>query len=136
MRRFFTRCEQTIGAARRAAACLLCGVVACTTPAAFAAGPDMEARLLGAWACESGNCPDEEISFAVTDGVHTYDSWLHQRPSAVNGTWQVAKGTLSITCCAGLSYAYDIVEVTDAQLVLREAGTAETVVMSRIRVRE
>jgi len=136
MRRVVIRLGRYIGRAPLGVAFLSCGALSAWLPAALASGQAVEARLLGAWACESGSCPDEEISFAVTDGVHTYDSWLHQRPSAVNGTWQVAKGTLSITCCAGLSYAYDIVEVTDAQLVLREAGSAETVVMSRIRVRE
>lgn len=81
-------------------------------------------QIIGYWGCESGDCPDEEISFAIEDGIPTYNAWLHERPSASNGSWSLAGGQLKIECCAGLSYEYAIVELNDTRLVLRDVDTS------------
>lgn len=52
------------------------------------AEPDSVALVLpGYWQCDSGGCPGEAVEFALDDGVHTYNSWLHDRPSASDGHW-------------------------------------------------
>ena len=96
-------------------------------------GEGIEELLIGNWACESGVCSDEEISFSIDDGIRSYNSWLHERPSAANGTWIIDKEHLTIECCAGLTYEYTVVRVTDAELVLRDTETAEETVLSRIK---
>lgn len=59
----------------------------------------MALDLPGYWQCDSGGCPDEAVEFALDDGVHTYSSWLHDRPSASDGRWTLQGSTLTITCC-------------------------------------
>lgn len=92
----------------------------------------IENLLIGSWACESGDCPDEEISFSVDEGIRSYNSWLHERPSAVNGTWAIVKDKLTIECCAGLTYEYTVVRVTDTEIVLRDAAATTETILSRI----
>ena len=84
---------------------------------------DYAEQIIGYWGCESGDCPDEEISFTVKDGIPSYNSWLHERPSASNGSWSLMGDQLKIECCAGLVYEYEIVELSDTNLVLRDAIT-------------
>lgn len=81
-------------------------------------------QLTGYWACESGDCPDEEISFTVEDGIPSYNSWLHQRPSASNGSWSLNGNRLSIDCSAGLNYQYDIIKLNDTTLILRDVSNS------------
>jgi hypothetical protein len=81
-------------------------------------------QIIGYWACESGDCPDEEISFTLEEGVPSYNSWLHQRPSASDGSWSLTGKQLKINCCAGLSYQYDIIKLNDATLILRDVSTS------------
>lgn len=96
---------------------LTCAVLA---PMAWADDADLATRLLGYWLCESGDCPDEALEFANNDGVQTYNSWLHDRPSAVDGRWSLEGSTLAINCCEDLDYQYTVVEASDEQLVLRD----------------
>jgi hypothetical protein len=89
-------------------------------------------RLLGYWLCESGDCPDEALEFADNDGVHTYNSWLHDRPSAVDGRWSLEGKALAIECCEDLEYHYTVVDVSDDRLVLQDVDTpSEETVLRR-----
>lgn len=85
---------------------------------------DYAEQIIGYWGCESGDCPDEEISFTVEDGIPSYNSWLHERPSASHGNWRLEGKQLIINCCAGLNYEYEIVELNDTNLVLRDVSTS------------
>lgn len=85
---------------------------------------DYADQIIGYWGCESGECPDEEISFTVEDGIPSYNAWLHERPSASNGSWRLDDNQLTIDCCDGLNYEYVIVELNDTSLVLRDANTS------------
>ncbi len=96
------------------------------------AGEVKAERIIGSWACESGSCPDEEISFSIDDGVRTYNSWLHARPAAAGGTWQLNGNVLSIDCCAGIHEEWLVVSVTDRQLKLRDTNSSDEAVLNRI----
>jgi hypothetical protein len=94
--------------------------------------PEREPLLLGNWICESGACPDEEIQFTVEKGRRVYHSWLHQRPSAVNGGWQLEGDVLMVECCGGVRFEWVVVEVGEKELRLREEVGSEEVVFSRV----
>ncbi len=81
--------------------------------------------LLGYWQCESGDCPDEAVEFAINDGVYTYNSWLHDRPSASDGRWALHGTTLDISCCEGIEYHYTVIDVNDERLLLRDTDAPE-----------
>lgn len=88
--------------------------------------------LLGYWLCESGDCPDEAIELADNDGVQTYNSWLHDRPSAVDGRWTLDGARLVIQCCEDVEYAYNVVEVGEERLVLQDADSpSEQIILHR-----
>ncbi len=88
--------------------------------------------LLGYWQCESGDCPDEAIELADNDGVHTYNSWLHDRPSAVDGRWRLIGSRLSISCCEDVEYDYMVVEIGEERLVLTDADSpGEEIILHR-----
>ena len=88
--------------------------------------------VLGYWLCDSGDCPDEAIELADNDGVRTYNSWLHDRPSAVDGRWTLNGARLVITCCEDIEYDYQLVEVGEERLVLRDADEpGENIVLHR-----
>ena len=95
-------------------------------------GTEQESLLLGNWTCESGACPDEEIQFAIEGERRVYNSWLQQRPSAVNGTWSLEGNVLVVECCAGVRFEWVLVAVGETELRLREAGEVDEVVFSRI----
>ena len=97
-----------------------------------ASGGHTAELLIGNWSCDSGPCSDEEIAFSIEDGKPTYNSWLHERPSASGGTWQLNGDRLLVECCAGLSYEWEIVAVTDKELAMRESGASEDTVFKRI----
>jgi len=52
--------------------------------------------MVGDWACVSGECPDEELSFTIEGGTQVYRSWLHERPSITDGEWQVSHNELTL----------------------------------------
>lgn len=88
--------------------------------------------LLGYWLCESGDCPDEAIELADNDGGHTYNSWLHDRPSAVDGQWTLNGARLVISCCEDVEYTYNVIEVGEERLVLQDADTpSEEIILHR-----
>lgn len=103
--------------------------------AVSAAGADEAAPangLLGYWLCENGDCPDEAIELADNDGVQTYNSWLHDRPSAVDGRWALNGARLTISCCEDIEYVYDVVQVDEERLVLQDAdGPGDQIILHR-----
>jgi len=120
--------------------CRLCLPVTCVAILAFmlaasgiaaAADAEISNLLVGSWLCDSGACWDEEIEFAIEDGKHVYNSWLHDRPAASDGAWSVAGNTVRIQCCDGLDYEYIVVRVTDTELVLRDADSGEETLLKR-----
>ncbi len=92
-------------------------------PRAWADEGTLATGLLGYWLCESGDCPDEAVEFAANDGVHTYNSWLHDRPSAVDGRWSLDGTTLAIECCEDIEYHYTVVDVSETRLLLHDVDT-------------
>lgn len=104
--------------------CALLGSIAAGAWAATDAPRDANG-LLGYWLCESGDCPDEAIELADNDGVKTFNSWLHDRPSAVDGRWYLDGARLVITCCEDIEYDYTLVEVSEERLVLEDADSPD-----------
>lgn len=103
-----------------------------TSPRSPADGePDLSALVEGSWLCESG-CWDEEVQFAIEDGVRVYNSWLHERPSASDGRWSLDGGRLHIECCAGMTFDYDVMGVTATALQLRDRESGEETLLRRI----
>ena len=106
------------------------------------AGPETRKMtdLVGNWVCQEGPCLDEEIQFAVEDGEPVYNSWLHARPSASDGTWSLEGDQLTIHCCGGLEMTQTVVELGESTLRLRDSRddetkdneAAETAVYSRV----
>lgn len=88
--------------------------------------------LTGNWSCEFGPCFDEEISFAIEDGEQTFNSWLHERPSAAGGSWKLNGDELTVECCAGLEFEWTIIKLTQTELVVREEGSNDDIVFIRI----
>ena len=88
--------------------------------------------LTGNWSCESGPCFDEEISFAIEDGEQTFYSWLHERPSATGGSWQLKGNELVVECCAGAGFEWTIIKLTEIELVVREEGGVDEIIFVRI----
>ena len=103
---------------------MLLGAMAAPSPV-WADDAGTNNGLLGYWLCESGDCPDEAIELADNDGVQTFNSWLHDRPSAVDGRWTLDGTRLVIHCCEDVEYAYDVVEVGEERLVLQDADTPD-----------
>jgi hypothetical protein len=97
-----------------------------------ASGIETVDLLIGNWSCESGPCFDEEISFAIEDGEQTFNSWLHERPSATGGSWQLKGNELVIECCAGAGFEWTIIKLTETELVVREEGGVDEIVFVRI----
>jgi len=97
-----------------------------------ASDSSLSARILGAWICDSGVCWDEEVAFSEVDGVRSFDSWLHARPSASGGTWTLDGDRLAIRCCAGIEYDYIIISATERELVLHDAETGEETRLTRV----
>ena len=93
---------------------------------------DHQQLLIGNWSCESGPCWDEEIAFAFEDGEFTFNSWLHERPSASGGAWRLEGDRVSVECCDGLRYEWTIVRLTDTELVMQEETESEPTVLKRI----
>ena len=98
---------------------------------ACARDPD-PATLLGGWACVEGACPDEAIAFSIEDGVRVYRSWLHERPSAVDGRWSLEGTRLTIACCDGPDAAYEILESTARLLRLRSIDGGDEAVLKAV----
>ena len=72
---------------------------------------------------------------SITDGEFRRDDWyldFIERPSASGGTWQLDGDRLLVECCAGLTYDWEIVTVTNKELVMRESGASEDTVFKRI----
>lgn len=88
--------------------------------------------LTGNWYCESGPCFDEEISFAIEDGEQTFNSWLHERPSAAGGSWKLNGDELTVECCAGLEFEWTIIKLTKTELVICEEGSDGEIAFTRI----
>lgn len=99
----------------------MCLCAGCAASPAWADDTLDNSGLLGYWLCESGDCPDEAIELADNDGVQTYNSWLHDRPSAVDGRWTLDGTRLVIHCCEDVEYAYNVVEIGEERLVLQDA---------------
>ena len=92
----------------------------------LACGQDPDpATLLGGWSCVEGACPDEAIAFSIEDGVRVYSSWLHERPSAVDGRWSLEGTRLTIACCDGPDAAYEVLELTPRVLRLRDPDAGD-----------
>ena len=88
--------------------------------------------LLGSWSCESGDCPDEVISFSVENEKFVYQSWLHSRPSTINGSWQLQGKMLTINHHGGINTQWSIIEVTPEKLRLQYRDTSETGILKKI----
>ena len=93
---------------------------------------EREGFLLGNWVCESGPCSDQEIQLTMEDEQRLYNSWLHERPSAVNGTWRLAEEALVVECCGGLRFEWEVLEVGEDELRLREKDGGEEIVYFRV----
>ncbi len=74
----------------------------------------------------------EEISFTVHDGQGEFNSWLHQRPFTINGSWSVAGSRLKIQETDSLTSEYSIVQVNEQQLLLRELYKGEQAIYYRM----
>lgn len=98
----------------------------------IAASSSTSELLLGAWSCESGDCPDEEISFSVDRGKFVYNSWLHLRPSTINGSWQLQGKMLTINHHGRISTQWLIIEATPEKLFLQRQGTSELTIFEKI----
>lgn len=97
-----------------------------------AACTDNASLLIGNWQCESGPCFDEEISFSIENGENTFNSWLHERPSAMEGSWQLNGDNLTVDCCAGVGFDWTIVKISKKELIVHEAGYDDHIVFKRI----
>ena len=93
---------------------------------------NQEELLLGSWFCESGSCPDEEISFSTQNGERTYDSWLHSRPSVVNGSWKLDGAVLTIDEEDQISTEWFVLKATNKKLHLQQPNSPEITIFSRI----
>ena len=92
-------------------------------PGAF--GEEPSETLLGSWMCEAGPCPDEEVFFGREEGESVYRSWLHARPSVMDGTWRLDGSNLVVECCQGVAWDWEVLEVGEEVLRLREEGGEE-----------
>ena len=89
--------------------------------------------LLGDWTCDSGACPDEEISFSLEEGKFVYNSWLHSRPSVTGGSWKKEGKILTVNSETGISDRWLILEVTPEKMRLQDQDTSEIALFSRIK---
>ena len=93
---------------------------------------DLEQLLIGQWLCESGACPDEEVSFSMEGDERSYKTWLHSRPSVIDGEWLLETKTLITVCCDGLKSEWQIMQITDKELTLEAMDSSEKAILSRI----
>lgn len=105
---------------------LLLPMVACSS----AVRAPTEDRLLGAWACDEGDCPDPELEFAIENGEHVFRTWLHARP-ATRAQWRLNGDTLTILS-SDLHDEWQVVEVSRRTLRLRRLPTGEPAVLRRL----
>jgi hypothetical protein len=91
-----------------------------------------EETLLGNWECVEGSCSWEEIAFTIEGENRVFKSWLHSRPAAMDGNWNIADGFLTVECCAGLSWNWKILEIGHNILRLMENGSKEETALRRI----
>jgi len=105
---------------------LLLPIAACVS----AATAPTEEQIIGAWACDEGECPDAELEFAIEDGEHVFRTWLHARP-ATRARWQLQGDTLTILS-SDMRDEWQVVEVTRRTLRLRRLPTGEPAVLRRL----
>jgi hypothetical protein len=89
-----------------------------------------EDQLLGAWACDQGECPDPELEFAIENGEHIFRTWLHARP-ATRAQWQLHGDTLTILHPT-MRDEWQVVDVTRHTIRLRRLPTGELAVLRRL----
>lgn len=81
--------------------------------------PTAEEMILGDWCAGSKSAFHEGFSLSIENGERLFESWLHQRP-AESGTWELRDKQFTIHGSSGQEYAYTLVSITSAKLVLRQ----------------
>jgi hypothetical protein len=93
---------------------------------------EREALLIGAWSCETGLCPDDEVEFALEDGERIYNSWIHNRPGVAGARWKLSGNDLTVTHASGLGYRWRVVRLSATALVLYDKDQRREVGFKRL----
>ncbi|UHQ22385.1 hypothetical protein LVB77_17205 [Lysobacter sp. 5GHs7-4] len=94
-------------------------------PAAACAGPACAvdtAQLVAAWESD-GEGDFEQFELSRRDGRNGFDSWLHERPEMLGGTWRFDPKTCRLRidhAATGQHWQY-AVDMTDAKTLLLRA---------------
>ncbi len=90
-----------------------------------------ESALVGGWTMPivGGASADDsqEIDFAIENGAHTYNSYIHSRPDNTDCTWALAGSTVSIDCPSeNIKDSFQIKSLTKDSLTITHDGSNET----------
>lgn len=93
-----------------------------------------EKEFLGSWNASSKSAPFEVMSFETdSEGKH-FNSWLHERPDFLDGTWAYENCVLRVAHATenDLNYEFVVTAVTKNTLVLRERKQASELRYRRV----
>lgn len=81
-----------------------------------------EVAFLGDWAAVSKAAPFEVMAFERDREGNHFNSWLHERPDFLDGSWMYEKCILRVVHATekDLSYEFVVIASTKNSLVLRE----------------
>ncbi len=97
--------------------------------------PVSEKMLVGSWESESAGF-FEEMAFEYAGSKREFNSWLHQRPEIMGGSWKIEKCTLYIRHPTEekMNFAFPYVRMRGDRLYLREDGDQSDAVYKRIKL--
>lgn len=96
--------------------------------------PATEKSLLGAWELKSKAGFFEQMSFEIEGKQKIFNSWLHQRPEILGGTWRLENCVIFIADPALKNFSVDFVvlKASKNRMDVREVGESDVSVYQRI----
>jgi len=97
--------------------------------------PVTENSLLGAWERKSKSGFFEEMSFEIEGRQKTSNSWLHQRPEILGGTWKLTNCTIFIAHPTekNITVEFAVLKASKNRIYVREVGENDTSVYQLIK---
>lgn len=95
--------------------------------------PVTEQSLLGDWERHSKFGFFDTMSFEQQGAQKVFNSWLHQNPEIVGGTWRLTNCRIFITHPTekALTFQFTVLKALKSRVYLREAGVKEAAVYQR-----
>lgn len=97
--------------------------------------PVTENSLLGAWERKSKSGFFEEMSFEIEGRQKDFNSWLHQRPEILGGTWKLTNCTIFIAhpIEKNITVEFAVLKASKNRIYVRKVGEKDTSIYQLIK---